>query len=84
MTFTGVRTHPFIDRAYKYAGFMNLRCVHAGKAKRNCVTRVILTFEDFLSFLEFDMRSRGMRLAKEDSMTIDEAILTANSHGDKF
>ena len=84
MTFTGVRTHPFTDRAYKYAVVMNLRCVHTGKGKRNCVTRVILTFKDFLSFLEFDMRSRGIRLAKEDSMVIDGAILTANSHGDKF
>ena len=41
-------------------------------------------FKDFLSFLKFDMESRGMRLAKEDSMTVDGAILTANSHGDKF
>ena len=30
------------------------------------------------------MESRGIRLAKEDSMTVDGAILTANSHGDKF
>ena len=43
-----------------------------------------IDFKGFLSFLEFDMRSRGIRLAKEDSMTIDGAILTANSHGDKF
>ena len=84
MTFTGVCTHPFTDRAYKYVGIMNKRCVHAGKGKRNCVTRVILTLRTFLSFLEFDMRSRGIRLAKEDSMTVDGAILTANSHGDKF
>ena len=41
-------------------------------------------FNDFLSFLKFDMESRGIRLAKEDSMTIDGAILTADSHGDKF
>ena len=41
-------------------------------------------FKDFLSFLKFDMESRGMRLAKEDSMTVDGVILTANSHGDKF
>jgi hypothetical protein len=39
---------------------------------------------DFLSFLKFDMKSRGMRLDKEDNMTIDGAILTADSHGDKF
>ena len=39
---------------------------------------------NFLSFFEFDMESRGMRLAKEDSMTVDGAILTANSHGDIF
>ena len=61
-----------------------MRCVHAGKSKRKCVTRVILIFKGFLSFLEFDMRSRGIRLAKEDSMVIDGAILTANSHGEKF
>ena len=84
MTFTGVRTHPFTDRVYKYAGIVNLGCVHAGKVERNCVTIVNLLFKDFLSFLEFDMRSRGIRLAKEDNMTIDGAILTANSHGDKF
>ena len=41
-------------------------------------------FNGFLSFLKFDMESRGMRLAKEDSMTVDGAILTANIHGDKF
>jgi len=63
---------------------VNLECVHAGKAKRNCVPRDIYIFNDFLSFLKFDMESRGMRLAKEDSMTVDGAILTANSHGDKF
>ena len=84
MTFPGVRTHPFTCRAYKYAGIVNLGCVHAGKAKRICVPRDKYIFKDFLSFLEFDMERRGMRLAKEDSMTIDGAILTANSHGDKF
>ena len=41
-------------------------------------------FNDFLSFLKFDMESRGIRLAKEDIMTVNGAILTANSHGDKF
>ena len=41
-------------------------------------------FNDFLSFLKFDMESRGMRLAKEDSMTVDGAILTVDSHDDKF
>jgi len=30
------------------------------------------------------MRSRGIRVAKEDSMVNDGAILTENSHGDKF
>jgi len=30
------------------------------------------------------MRSRGIRLAKEDSMVVEGPILTANSHGDKF
>ena len=30
------------------------------------------------------MRSRGTGLAKEDSMIVDGAILTANNHGDKF
>ena len=84
MTFTGVRTHPFTYRAYKYAGIVNLGCVHAGKVERNCVPRDKYIFNDFLSFLKFDMESRGMRLAKEESMTADEAILTANSHGDKF
>ena len=84
LTFTGVRTHPFTYRAYKYASIVNLGCIHAGKAKRNCVPRDIQIFKDFLSFLEFDMKSRGIRLAKEDSMTVDGAILTANSHGDKF
>jgi len=34
--------------------------------------------------LKFDMKSRGIRLDKEDNMTIDGAILTAESHGDKF
>ena len=43
-----------------------------------------MTFNDFLSFLKFDMESRGIRLVKEDNMTIDGAILTADSHGDKF
>ena len=84
MTFTGVRTHPFTYRAYKYAGIVNLCCVHAGKVERNCVPRDKYIFKDFLSFLKLDMESRGMRLAKEDSMTVDGAILTANSHGDKF
>ena len=41
-------------------------------------------FNEFLSFLKFDMESRGIRLDKEDNMTIDGAILTADSHGDKF
>ena len=43
-----------------------------------------MIFNDFLSFLKFDMESRGIRLDKEDSMTIDGAILIADSHGDKF
>ena len=43
-----------------------------------------MIFNDFLSFLKFDMESRGIRLDKEDNMTIDGAILTADSHGDKF
>ena len=30
------------------------------------------------------MKSKGIRLDKEDNMTIDGAILTADSHGDKF
>jgi len=30
------------------------------------------------------MRRRDTRLAKEDSMTSDGAILTADSHGDNF
>ena len=38
----------------------------------------------FSLFLKFDMESRGTRLDKEDNMTIDGAILTADSHGDKF
>ena len=38
----------------------------------------------FSLFLKFDMESRGIRLDKEDNMTIDGAILTADSHGDKF
>ena len=41
-------------------------------------------FDEFLSFLKFDMESKGIRLAKEDSMTVDRAILTVDSHGDKF
>ena len=41
-------------------------------------------FNDFLSFLKFDMESRGIRLDKEDSMTVDGAIVSADSHGDKF
>ena len=41
-------------------------------------------FNDFLSFLKFDMERRGIRLDKEDGMTVDGAILTADSHGDKF
>ena len=84
MTFTGVRTQPLTYRAYKYAGIMNLECVHAGKVERNCVPRDKHVFNDFLSFLKFEMESRGMRLPKEDSMTVDGAILTADSHGDKF
>lgn len=59
LTFTGVGTIPFTYRAYKYAGIVNLGCVHAGKSKRNCVPRDIYIFNDFLSFLEFDMESRG-------------------------
>ena len=43
-----------------------------------------MIFNDFLSFLKFDMDSRGIRLDKEDSMIVDGAILTADSHGDKF
>ena len=43
-----------------------------------------MIFTDFLSFLKFDMESRGIRLDKEDNMTIDRAILTADSHGDNF
>ena len=43
-----------------------------------------MIFNDFLSFLKFDMESRGIRLDMEDNMTIDGAILTADSHGDKF
>ena len=43
-----------------------------------------MIFNDFLSFLKFDMESRGIRLANEDSMTANGAILTGNSHGDKF
>ena len=43
-----------------------------------------MIFIDFLSFLKFDMESRGIRLDKEDSMTVDGAILTANSHGENF
>ena len=84
LIFTGVRTHGFTYRAYKYAGLVNLGCVPAGKDKRNYVTRVLLFLRTFLSFLEFDMRSRGIRLGKEDSMTVDGAIPTANRHGDKF
>ena len=30
------------------------------------------------------MKSRGNGLDKEDNMAIDGAILTADSHGDKF
>jgi len=41
-------------------------------------------FNEFLSFLKFDMESIGIRVAKEDNMTVDGAILTADSHGDKF
>ena len=41
-------------------------------------------FSDFISFLKFDMKSRDIRLDKEDNMTIDGAILTADSHGDKL
>ena len=84
MTFTEVRTHPLTYRAYKYAGTMSLGCVHAGKVERTCVPRDKHFFNDFLSFLKFDMESRGIRLDKEDNMTIDGAILTADSHGDKF
>ena len=84
LTFTGVRTHPFTYRAYKYAAFVNIRCISASKVERTCVPRDKYIYKDFLSFLKFDMESRGMRLAKEDSMTVDGAILTANSHGDIF
>jgi len=63
---------------------MNKSCGTAGKPRRKCGTRVVLIFKGFLPFLEFDMRSRGIRLAKEDSMVVEGPILTANSHGDKF
>ena len=43
-----------------------------------------MIFIDFLSFLKFDIESRGIRLDKEDNMTIDGAILTVDSHGDNF
>lgn len=43
-----------------------------------------MIFNYFLSFLKCDMESRGVRLVKEDNMTIDGAILTADSPGDKF
>ena len=43
-----------------------------------------MIFNDFLSFLKFDMESRGIRLDKEDNMTIDGAILTADSHGVRY
>ena len=39
-------------------------------------------FKDFLSFLKLDMKSWGLRLAKEDSMSGDRLTLTAESHGD--
>ena len=84
MTFTGGRTCPFTYRAYKYAIFVNIRCVHAGKVERICVPRDKHIYKDFLSFLEFDMESRGIRLAQEDSMTVDRAILTVHDHGDIF
>ena len=63
---------------------MSFGCVHAGKVERTCVPRDKHVFSDFLSFLKLDMKSRGIRLDKEDNMTIDGAILTADSHGDKF
>ena len=63
---------------------MNLGWVHAGKVERKCVPRDKYVFNEFLSFLKFDMESRGIRLNKEDNMTIDGAISTADSHGDKF
>ena len=46
--------------------------------------KINMIFNEFLSFLKFDMKSRGIRLDKEDNMTVDGAILTADSHGDKF
>ena len=61
-----------------------MECVHAGKVERTCVPRDKHVFNDFLYFLKLDMKSRGIRLDKEDNMTIDGAILTADSHGDKF
>lgn len=63
---------------------MSLGCVHAGKVERTCVPRDKHVFSDFLSFLKLDMKSRGIRLDKEGNMTIDGAILPADSHGDKF
>jgi len=84
LTFTRVHTLPFTDRAYKYAGIMNKRCGTAGKLRRKCGTRIVLIFKGFLPVLEFDMRSRGIRLPKEDSMVVEGPILTVNSHGEKF
>ena len=74
----------YIQSPCKDAGIVNSGCVHAGKDERICVPRDKYVFNEFLSFLKFDMESRGIRLAKEDSMTVDGAILTADSHGDKF
>jgi len=63
---------------------MNLSCGTAGKLRRKCETRVTLFFKVFLPILEFDMRSRGVILAKEASMVIDGPILTVNNHGNIF
>ena len=63
---------------------MNLGAYTQARLRETAYPEINMFFKDFLSFLKFDMESRGMRLAKEDSMTVDGAILTADSHGDKF
>ena len=37
-------------------------------------------FSDFLSFLKFDMKSRGIRLDKEDNMTFDVNFYFGNKN----
>lgn len=63
---------------------MDKGCKTRGNSKRKYGTRALLIFKDFLSFLKLDMKSQGLRLAKEDSLNDDRPILTVNSHGDNI